>query len=355
MKAYASLLAPALLFCGMVAPAFAQTPTAASPYTLSVFASAPAGLTAPDDIAVLDDHVFVGFGDGHDPGGVDGLSSQVVEYNMDGSVAHIYTVLGHIDGVKVDPITHKVWALANEDGNARLVIIDPETKHTSLYIVGTGPHGGGYDDITFRGCKAYFSASNPLISPNTAPAIVSVKLRNGTVDLDGVLNGNASAINIPLDTTVTLNLQDPDSMTLDPLGNLVLDSQGDQQLIIVANPGSSNQRVLQLPLTYQTNSGPMGVEVDDTAFTTSSEGFILFADKKLNKVFKLSKNAFAPGAAYTAADGGPFVGTIDMTTGVITPIVTGVVNPGGLVFVDTSKHGQSNWKRDDDACRADRD
>jgi hypothetical protein len=132
MKAYASVLAPALLMCGMVAPVFAhQTSTASqavSPYTLSVFASAPAGLSAPDDIAVLDDHVFVGYGDGHDPGGVDGLSSQVVEYNMDGSVVHTYTVLGHVDGVKADPITHKVWTLENEDGNTRLVIIDPETQ-----------------------------------------------------------------------------------------------------------------------------------------------------------------------------------------------------------------------------------
>ena len=221
--------------------------------------------------------------------------------------------------------------------------------------MGTGPHGGGYDDITFRGCKVYFSASNPLINPNTAPAIVSVKLRHGIVDLEGVLQGNASAINIPMDTTVTLNLQDPDSMTLDTLGNLVLDSQGDQQLIIVSNPGGYNQRVLQLPLSYQTNSGPMGVEVDDTFFTTSSQGFILFADKGLNKIFKLSKNGWAPGVAYTAADGGPFVGTIDMTTGIITPIVTGLVGPGGLMFVDTSKRGRSSWKHDEQSCRDDRE
>jgi hypothetical protein len=359
MKASALVLAPAILMgCGMAAsPVFAQTPApqAASTYTLSVFASAPAGLSAPDDIAVLDDHVFVGYGDGHDPGGVDGLSSQVVEYKMDGSVVHTYTVLGHVDGVKADPITHKVWTLENEDGNARLVIIDPETKKTTLYIVGTGPHGGGYDDITFRGCKVYFSASNPLINPNTAPAIVSVKLRHGTVELEGVLQGDASATNIPNSTTVTLNLQDPDSMTLDTLGNLVLNSQGDQQLIIVSNPGGQNQRVLQLPLSYQTNSGPLGVEVDDTFFTTSSQGFILFTDKGLNKIFKLSKNGWAPGVAYTAADGGPFVGTIDLTSGVITPVVTGLVNPGGLLFVDTTKGGLSTGKRDEESCREDRE
>jgi hypothetical protein len=30
-----------------------------------------------------------------------------------------------------------------------------------------------------------------------------------------------------------------------------------------------------------------------------------------------------------------------MTTGIITPIVTGLGNPGGLVFVDTSKHSRT--------------
>jgi len=43
-------------------------------------------------------------------------------------VVHTYIVLGHVDGVKADPITHKVWTLENEDGNTRLVIIDPETQ-----------------------------------------------------------------------------------------------------------------------------------------------------------------------------------------------------------------------------------
>ena len=54
-------------------------------------------------------------------------------------------------------------------------------------------------------------------------------------------------------------------------------------------------------------------------------------------------------------DTGPFVGTIDLTTGIVTPIVTGLMGPGGLMFVDTSKHGWPDWKRDDNACRDDRE
>jgi len=199
----------------------------------------------------------------------------------------------------------------------------------------------------------YISASNPANNPNSGPAIVKAHLDGNVVDVEPLLAGTANATDIPTDASVQLNLQDPDSMTLDPQGNVVLDSQGDQMLIFVSNPGTPSQRALRLPLTYLTPSGPTGVEVDDTAFTTSSEGFILFADKGLNTVFRLDKKAFAPGAAYTAADGGPFVGTIDVTTGAISPIVTGLKNPGGLVFVDTSKRdsdhdGNQNRCGDDD-------
>jgi hypothetical protein len=161
-------------------------------------------------------------------------------------------------------------------------------------------------------------------------------LQGNLVAVELVLAGEASAIDIPTDATIQLNLQDPDSMTLDPLGNIVLDSQGDQELIIVSHPGP-NQRVLRLPLSYLASGVSTPVETDDTAFVTSTQGFILFADKGLNTVYKLSKNAFVPGTAFTAADGGPFVGTLDLTTGVVTPIVTGLKGPGGMMFVDTSK------------------
>jgi hypothetical protein len=354
-KLSTSILALVTLMAGSVvaAPAFGQS--AASPYELKVFAKAPEGLSAPDSIAVLDGHAFVGYGDGHAPDGSDGLNSQVVEYTMDGAVVHVYTVPGHNDGLKVDPRTHLLWALQNEDLNPNLVIINTVTHDQKEYAFGPTPHGGGYDDMVFRGCKVYISASNPANNPNNGPAIVSAHLEGNIVDVEPVLAGEASAIDLPTGATIQLNLQDPDSMTLDPLGNLVLDSQADQEILIVSHPGTSNQGVLRLPLSYQTSAGPMSVETDDTAFVTSSEGFFLFADKGLNEVFTLSNKAFAPGTAYTAADGGPFVGRLDLTTGVVTPVVTGLMGPGGMMFVDTSKAGLDRDRdENENACR-DRD
>lgn len=341
-RSMALLVAPVALAVSGLIPVAASAQTAAAPYKLSVFAQAPKGLSAPDSIAVLNHHVFVGYGDGHLPDGSDGLNTQIVEYKMDGSIVHTYTVPGHSDGLKVDPITNQLWAIQNEDANANLVVIHPETRMQELYTFGSAAHGGGYDDLVFRGCKVFVSASNPANNPNSGPAIVSAKLSGSLVDVEPALAGNANAIDIPSDATRQLNLQDPDSMTLDNLGNIVLDSQADQELIIVSDPGTSAQRVLRLPLTYLTPGGPAAVETDDTVFTTSTQGFLLIADKGLNTVFALSKNAFAPGAAYTAADGGPFVGTVDMTTGIVTPIVTGLKNPGGLAFVNTSKDAEDN-------------
>jgi hypothetical protein len=273
MKKLTSLtcVSVALTVCGAIA-ASASGQTVIGPYELKVFANAPSGLSAPDSIAVLGGHVFVGYGDGHLPDGSDGLNSQVVEFSKDGVVLHTYTVPGHNDGLKVNPRTHELWAIQNEDANANLVIINAETHDQKLYTFGPTLHGGGYDDLVFIGRKVYVSASNPAKNPNTGPAIVSAKLVGNTVQVEPVLAGTASAIDIPSDAVVNLNLQDPDSMTLDPEGDIVLDSQGDDELIIVTNPGTSAQQVSHLPLTQRTAAGLVPVEVDDTAFTTLHRG-----------------------------------------------------------------------------------
>jgi hypothetical protein len=196
-----SVLVPAtLIVSSLIAqPIFGQTPAASAPkavapYEVTVFATGNSTLSAPDSIAVVGNHVFVGYGDGHAPDGSDGKNSQVVEYRIDdGRAVHTYTVPGHNDGLKLDPATGLLWALQNEDGNSNLVIINTVTKEQKLYTIGTGSHGGGYDDIVFRGCQVYFSASNPAHNPNTEQAIVTVRLGTTNVDVKEALAGDASA------------------------------------------------------------------------------------------------------------------------------------------------------------------
>src|SRR5579863_5811188 len=242
-----------MVVCGALLTGLAASAqvVASAPYTVSVFATSIPGVDfAPDSIAVLDGNVFVGYGDGVAPDGSDGKSSTIVEYSANGDYVTTYTVLGHNDGLKVNPKTHQVWAMQNEDAAPNLVIIDPKTQTQSApYTFGPTPHGGGYDDIAFRGDDVFLSASNPANNPNYAPAVVRATISGSVVNVSEALNASAIATNVRSDSPVTLNLQDPDSMIFDPFGDLVLDSQADGELIIVHHPGGLDQTAYHLTLS----------------------------------------------------------------------------------------------------------
>lgn len=328
--------------------ALSAQPTATNGYSVSVFAVGNDKYSAPDSIALANGHIFIGFGGPGAPDGSDGKSSYILEYTMKGALVQVYTVLGHNDGLKLNPYDGKLYAMQNEDANPNLVIIDPVTKTQTVhqFVGATQPHGGGYDDMVFRDHKLYLSCSNPANNPNAEPAIVKADV-DSLISVKEVLAGNASAIVVPTGATTTVNLQDPDSMTLTPEGDLFLDSQGDSEVILVRHPDSDDQTVLQIPLT-----SPYGVpQIDDTFFTPSRKGFYLVADTPANTVYAISKTAFASGVAYSAGVGAPdskgnsvgFVGKLDLDSGYITPVVTGFQSPHGLGFVPTDGL-DDDWK-----------
>jgi hypothetical protein len=278
----------AALLTGLVA---SGQVVASAPYTVSVFTTSIPGVDfAPDSIAVVDGHVFVGYGDGAAPDGSDGKSSTIVEYKENGDMERTYTVPGHNDGLRVDPRTKHLWAMQNEDGNPNLVIINPKNGNQKLYTFGPTPHGGGYDDIALRGDDVFLSASNPANNPNNAPAIVKAEIKGSMVVVTPVLSGTANATDIPTDASTPLNLQDPDSMIFDPFGDLVLDSQADAELIVVHRPGSDDQIVYHLPITQ--NGVP--VQIDDTVFATASHGVILVSDRDGETVSRLRETLSRP-------------------------------------------------------------
>ncbi len=326
---FSRIMCAAVVALALSLPAvcFAQA-VASVPYTVSVFAtSVPGVYYQPDSIAVWEGHVFIGYGDSAAPDGSDGKSSTIVEYSHNGDVLNVYTVLGHNDGLRVNKKNKQLWALQNEDANPSLVIFDLTTGTPTTYTFGPTPHGGGYDDISFRGNDVYISASNPANNPNTAPAIVKAQISGNMVSVSPVLYANATATDIPTDTPVALNLQDPDSMIFDPSGDLVLDSQADGELLIVHNVSAPNQSVFHVGLTHN----GAATQIDDTVFATSSQGVILVSDRDAETVYAISKDAFAPGSAYSATP--TSVGKTDLDTGVITPVVTGMVSPHGMAFI----------------------
>ena len=342
------------------AAAFGQAPpdklSTAPGYSISIFAQGVNGkYDAPDSIAVTKDRVFIGYGDDHDPAGADGKKSQIAEYTKDGRLLYIFNVKGHNDGLKPDPLTGKIWALQNEDANPNLSIMDPKTHQQTQYTFASAPpSGGGYDDIVFRAGKVYFSASNPSHNPNAEPAIVEATFDGNTIEVSPLLEGNAKALNLITGQWVTLNLQDPDSMTLDPSGDVLLDSQADSELIVVRRPGSKWQEAIQVPLT-----SPFGTpQVDDTVFAPSDDAFLLVADTPANIIYKVTRAEFLPGAGYTAAVATDsanhqvgFIGRLDLEYGLLTPVVTGLQNPHGMGFVKTRDNEPSTDDQIEDLCQ----
>ena len=326
-------LATFLVPCGVLIAAASVAraePMTASGYTLTPFATAPAGSSAPDSVAVVGNDVYVGFGNGGNPDGSGGAVSTIAEYNRTGGLLGTTSVVGHNDGLRYDAATGKLWAIQNEDANPNLVLITPGSLAKSApYTFGAASHGGGYDDVAFVGGKAFVSASNPANNPNTKPALIGATLGAGVVNVTGVVAGNARATVLnPGGGRKTLNLQDPDSLAVGPHGEVVLDSQADAELVFVTNPGTAAQRLAVLGLSNQ---------VDDTAFAAGGFSTLLFAVKGANTVYALTGD-FAPGAAFSAAasngsiPGHDFIGSLDLANGILTPVVSGLNGPGGEAF-----------------------
>jgi hypothetical protein len=326
-----------IVFCIflLVTAAASGQVTAVPPYTVSVFATGVPGVYFnPDSITMLDGHIFIGFGNNAPPDGSSG-HSVIVEYDLSGNIISTYTLKGHNDGLRANFKTHLLWAMQNEDANPNLVIIDPVHHTQTLYHFGKTPHGGGYDDIAFIGDDALFSCSNPAHNPNNYPAIVKAEFRGNFINVVPVLMGTATATDIPTDTPIGLNLQDPDSMSFDPLGDLVLDSQADGELIILHHVLQVDQSVYHLGLTL----GGTATQIDDTVYATASHGVILASDEGGDTVYAISKDVFSPGTAYSAAP--TSVASNDLDTGVLTNIVTGMVSPHGMMFMgDDAAQGE---------------
>jgi hypothetical protein len=232
-------------------------------------------------------------------------------------VQHTYSFAGNDDGLVYNPVTGLVWVLQNQDGNSGLTALDPATGKSTSYTYATPSAMRGYDDVAFIGNTAYLSYTNPKGA--TDPIIVSTS---------AILPAGGPITTTPVVLSGAGSITDPDSLTLTPTGNLLLDGEGDQALLSVTNPGAVTQAASLIPLTDPTGKS---VTVDDTRFAGTGPQRLLIADTSKNTVWSLS-GAFTPGAAYTAASGADFVGALNLTSGALSPVVTGLGSPHGMQF-----------------------
>ena len=332
----------------------------ASGFTLSVFVKAPASTMKPDSIVQLGNRVYIAYQNaGEVKDGSVPVTNTVVQYDLNANLLKQFTVPGHVDGLMARADTNELWAMANEDGNPELTIISLATGTQKTYQATVNPplHGGGYDDMQLLNGVVYVSASNPTTpGAPTSPTVVSLTLNpNGTTfDVAPVLAGNAMALDITPSVGGSPNptfnmpvqfgvngyppLTDPDSLAVDPSGNLVLDSQADGKLVFIKNPGPS-QSVSVLSLTlYNDKDGPT-TPVDDTRFVPAAgptgSTFMLFTDAS-NTTYRVDA-AFTPADAYSAGQGQ--VMKLDAKSGHLTPVVVSIGNaaalqdPHGMLFI----------------------
>jgi hypothetical protein len=318
----------------------------------------PAAANSPDDLAVSADgaDLWVGYGNGVDTAGKSGTSN-LVEYEISsGKVLQNVSIPGHLDGLKINPTTHDVWATENEDGNPTLAIVNHKDGEFKIFTFSPTLITGGLDDLVFSRSKSrddeerndvFIVASSQ--TSTSAPVIVQLSGKpkeTGTVVTATLAGAPTSVWNVVTNKAeTTAQIGDPDSMTLDPAGELVLDNRktsptdafGDS-LYIVRN-SSAAKPVLRVPLTL---SGTP-VEVNDTIFTTSATtdesstaGVIYITDTTANQIYSLTKPYFPANEVYTAANTVGDVGLVDLNTDIVTPVVKGFTGLHGLAFSPTT-------------------
>ncbi len=304
---------------------------AALPTTsVAVFAKGGADVSNPDSIVVDGDDVWVGFQNVTATDGSDGKTSTIVEFDRRGEIERTFAVAGHNDGLRVDPTTHIVWATCNEDANPALFAIDPRSGVVTPFVFAPTPHGGGYDDMAFLNGRLFIVASNPTLNAagvNVFPAIGEVTFSGSNAIVTPVLFGNATATDITTHSTVQLNIVDPDSLTIDSSGNLVLVDQAGTEIITIEAPGTAGQVVTRLPTATQ---------LDDTVWATSAKGRIFLVDGLANTIYSI-RTKFVAGTIYTETPNDSSVpgmfGILDPATGNLVPQIIGFQKPTGLLFV----------------------
>ncbi len=340
-------------FFANVEPAQAVGPVASPPYTLGIFKGVPpSGATQPDDIAVSADgaDLWVGYGNGVDTFGKGGPSN-LVEYDIStGAVLQNLTIPGHLDGLKIDPQTGQVWATQNEDGNPTLTIVNPKTgKFQTSPAITSSLITGGLDDLVFSGPNSAFVTASSQ-ADTTTPVIVEISVKGkkklSSLKVTSVLPGAPATVwNVVTNASESGDtIGDPDSMTLDPAGELVLNDRVSHSLFIVRNPSATNP-VLRVPLALVTTPD-VPLEVDDTIFTfslttgeSSTAGTLFITDTsaagKAGIIYTLTKPYFPTTEVYSAANVLNDVGLVDLNTGLFVPVVTGFVGVHGLAFSPT--------------------
>jgi hypothetical protein len=315
-------------------------------HSTDIFAlgSEAGGATGSDSITMGGNSIWVEYENNSDSTGKLPIQtdSTIVQYSLQGQIEHIYSLPGTIDGLKYDPTTGYVWALKNQDANSRLYLIDPKTNSVSgplsyaspPYVYGANS-AHGYDDVAFDGKKVFLSATNPATLGD--PVLVELDNGNhptGTLTTTTLLRLGDTGTNLLTgQQNQPLPVADPDSLKTLPDGSLILTSDHDESLDFVAHPGTAEQTVSFITLP----NGSSGL--DDAIMPTSTSGTFYVSNGAADDVLKVAVTDLNTKDIYISVGSDNAVDQLDLKTGVLTPIITGLNSPHGLLFVASTPAG----------------
>jgi hypothetical protein len=229
-----------------------------------------------------------------------------------------------------------VWALQDNDGNSALTVINPTTNATTSHYYGasyTNVANRGFDDAVFRNGQVFLSETNPAGS--TDPVIVQLTTGlSSPLQISSILTSNFTGLNLTTGVPGSPTITDSDSLILTPNGDLALTGEADQEIVFVHLPGAVNQSESLVPLTGP--SGPITGFPDDTIYPTDTQVVFFVADTGANTVYKIIATGLTPGSVFV--DVGSEFGSLNTTTGVVTPIFTGT-SPHGADFATFAAAG----------------
>ncbi len=338
--------------------AFAVLPAAesqAAPTSLpsSLFSAGPPGASKPDDITLMNNRIYVTYqnnapADGSDPSAF----STIAELDLSGNVLQTINISGRVDGLSADPFNNRLIATINEDNLSSLDVLTtspsfvatPYTYSPNPATSPPSPAMGGTDSIAVANSGPNEQIIVAHSNPNDAAQSTdySVSLSGNTATLTPLFRDNG-----PDASGHAMAVTDPDSNTIVPAGNrafanqFLQDSQGDGVLLLTPTPVTAASAPVQVKLFNSAGGLNNGKQpaVDDTAFTTASEGTLYVVDQGTGKIDALPTGGFPSGTAFTSQPADATTGNVgalnvvDLTTGRLTPLAVSFTSPKGLLFV----------------------
>ena len=232
-----------------------------------------------------------------------------------------YSLAGSVLGLKYNANTGQFWVVQGQYSYSQLSVIDPASKSISSYAFQQSSLAAsvtGFNAVAFTGNNV-FMAGTPNVPFLSGFSSFVAKLDNpnpiSPVTFTNILTGPPPNYLGPSPTAVV----PPFFLNSTPSGGLILSGSYDPTLTFVSNPGQASQTATTLNL-LATPGSTIGFP-GDALYATASSGTFYLGDRATNTIEAVSARGLDPDTLFVTV--GNEFGTVDTTTGVVTPILSG--------------------------------